>query len=172
MDGQTRPRLPPRIRDREDPARRKGGHKLEFAPGGSALSVSLHSARRAMRAVALVLLISFASAHAEVRRGNLTLDDLFDTKGTVDVAVSPSGQWFAGVIRVAERDMIVVANAETGESKVIATVGIRSAGDKLEARITAVYWKSDERILFRSSAVPADGVSSRHLLRSFKRLGQ
>jgi len=127
-------------------------------------------ARRCGKSLIACLLSVAGSVVTEAASpGPLTLDDLFDRKGVVDVAVSPSGRYLAGIVRQADNDVVLVVDAETGDHKVIARVGLKDAGEHLEARITSVYWKSDDRILFRSRALPSDHAS--RLLNSRKLAG-
>ena len=109
---------------------------------------------------------------APVTQTALTLDDLFSEAGAYDVAVSPSGNYLAAVVRRPDGDLLVVQDLAANQLKGITRIGHTDAGPKFDARMSAVYWKTEDRLLFRVSVSPAEGVSLRQLRTSgIMRLG-
>jgi dipeptidyl aminopeptidase/acylaminoacyl peptidase len=104
----------------------------------------------------------------------LSLDDLFsESAGAADVAVSPSGRYLAIVARRVTDDLLVLVDLDTGERKPLTRIGRDDAGPLLKFRIHQVFWKTDDRLLFRVETAPKDGVSYQQLTRSaIARLGQ
>src|SRR6185369_13952921 len=100
-------------------------------------------------------LLAAAAEHAAAR---LSLDDLFAEQGSTDVAVSPSGRYIAAVVRRQGDDLLALIDTGDGTLKGLTKVGRKDVGPRFEARITSVYWKNEDRILFRSTVSPADGV--------------
>ncbi len=100
---------------------------------------------------------------APVTQTALTLDDLFSDAGAYDVAVSPSGNYLAAVVRRPDGDLLVVQDLVANQLKGITRIGHKDAGPKFDARMSAVYWKTEDRLLFRLSVSPADGVSLQQL---------
>lgn len=102
-----------------------------------------------------------------------SLDDLFSEEGAQDVAVSPSGKLLGAVIRRKTEDVIVVMDLTTGDHKIISRAGRKEVGPKFDAHISTIYWKTDERLLFRVTISPSEGVSWRELTNgSYRRLGR
>ena len=54
---------------------------------------------------------------------------------------------------------VIVWDLETGKYQNIVSVAKDAVAKNTEARPIAVYWKSEDRILFRLSVRPRDGVS-------------
>ncbi len=107
-----------------------------------------------------------------VAQSPLTLDDLFSDEGAYDVAVSPSGNYLAAVVRRSDGDMLVVQDLAANQLMGITRIGHKDAGPRFDARMSAVYWKTEDRLLFRVSVSPADGVSLRQLrISGIMRLG-
>ena len=100
---------------------------------------------------------------APAAQSPLTLDDLFSAEGAYDVAVSPSGNYLAAVVRRPDGDLLVVQDLVANQLKGITRIGHKDAGPKFDARMSAVYWKTEDRLLFRLSVSPADGVSLQQL---------
>ena len=86
----------------------------------------------------------------------ITLDDLFSDLTTVDTAISPSGQYLAAIVRRDGKDILVIADLKTNKRTVIERVGFGDAGKTLVLSLRAVFWKSDERLLYRVAVRPAD----------------
>src|SRR5688572_8558353 len=108
----------------------------------------------------------------QATRSPPTLEDLFSDEGAYDVAVSPSGNYLAAVVRRSDGDLLVVQDLAANQLKGITRIGHKDAGPKFDARMSAVYWKTEDRLLFRISVSPADGVSLRQLrLGGIMRLG-
>jgi dipeptidyl aminopeptidase/acylaminoacyl peptidase len=85
-----------------------------------------------------------------------SLDDLFSGLNVVDAAISPSGRYLAIVLRRPEDDLLLVMDLQTSEKKVIQRSTPGQAGKRLEMHISTVYWKSDERLLFRVTVYPQE----------------
>jgi dipeptidyl aminopeptidase/acylaminoacyl peptidase len=101
-----------------------------------------------------------------------TLDDLFSTQTVPDMAISPSGRYVAAVLRNGDLDYLVVTDLQTGERRIIVKIDKKSVGKNTEASLIAVYWKSDERLLLRSSVSVEEGVSYSAVSdRSYLKLG-
>ena len=132
---------------------------------------------RMARALGVALLcnlgpaVSHAAEPAAPAR-TLTLDDLFSEEGARDVAISPSGHYLAAVVRRKDADLLVVQDLDTGKHLGIQKIGRKDIGPQYDARIVTVYWKTDDRLLFRLSIMPAEGVSwSRLANGGYRRLG-
>jgi len=88
------------------------------------------------------------------------------------VAVSPSGRYIAAVVRRQGDDLLALIDTGDGTLKGLTKVGRKDVGPRFEARITSVYWKNEDRILFRSTVSPADGVpTSRLAIQEYRKLG-
>ena len=88
--------------------------------------------------------------------GPLTLDDLYSDPTIADAAISPSGRYIVAVVSRPDSDMLVLMDLEQGSRRVISNIGHDVAGKKLDAHIIAVYWKTEDRILFRVAITPDD----------------
>jgi pimeloyl-ACP methyl ester carboxylesterase len=78
-----------------------------------------------------------------------SLDDLYSDLNIVDTAMSPSGRYVAIVVRRPTDDFLAVMDLQTNEKKAIQRARPGDLGKKLVMHISTVYWKSDERLLFR-----------------------
>jgi len=140
------------------------------------LNTSIRTLLR-MLCTCLALAIGPASIPAAAADGaaaalRLTLDDLFSKEGARDVAVSPSGRYLAAVVRQKDNDILVVQDLTTGEHKGITRFGRKDLGPQFDGWISTVLWKTDDRLLFRVTVTPADGVSWARLANGgFRRLG-
>ncbi len=85
-----------------------------------------------------------------------SLDDLYSGLNVVDAAISPSGRYLALVLRRPEDDLLLVLDLQTSKKEVIQRSMPGQAGKKLEMHISTVYWKSDERLLFRVTVYPQE----------------
>ncbi len=124
---------------------------------------------RALRWLATGLLVSLtATAETSVRVPSL--DDLFSEPALVSAAVSPSGRQVAMVHRSEDVDRILMLDVDSGQSRPIVQFDRKALGEGTEAHIRAVYWKSDERLLFRTGGTveTAGATVSR---RTYSRLG-
>lgn len=102
----------------------------------------------------------------------LTLDDLFSDDGTRDVSVSPSGRYLATVVVRKDDDLLVVQDLASGQRQSIMGLGRKDIGPQFDAHMVTVLWKSEDRLLFRISVIPAEGVSwSRLMGGGFRQLG-
>lgn len=122
------------------------------------------AARRAALAATLAMATIQAAAAPgtqPVSRASLTLDDLFSAEGVADVALSPSGQFVAAVIRGKDDDVLLLQDLLTGASQPLTRVDHKEVGKIFVSHITSVTWKSEDRVLFRVSISPAEGVSAR-----------
>jgi pimeloyl-ACP methyl ester carboxylesterase len=100
-----------------------------------------------------------ADAATGKTRRPLVLDDLFSEMNVVDSGLSPSGRYIALILRRKDDDLLVTYDLETGDKKVIQRTAVSSAGKALTLRIGTVYWKSDDRLLFRLHVRPIEGKS-------------
>jgi hypothetical protein len=82
-------------------------------------------------------------------RRALSLEDLYAEYTVVDSALSPSGRYLAIIVRSAADDQLFVLDIETSERTLAQRAAIDEAGARSEMRMSAVYWKTDERLLFR-----------------------
>jgi dipeptidyl aminopeptidase/acylaminoacyl peptidase len=98
-----------------------------------------------------------AAPTAPVQR--VSLDDLYAPVKLPDMAISPSGRYLATIVQVDAVAAVIVWDLETGKYQNIASVPKDAVAKNTEARPIAVYWKSEDRILFRLSVRPRDGVS-------------
>lgn len=79
----------------------------------------------------------------------ISLDDLFAEEGAVDAAVSPSGRYLAGISRTREDDLLVVIDLHTGKKTALSKLGRKQLGQRLDGYISEVYWKTEDRLLYR-----------------------
>src|SRR4249920_207321 len=84
----------------------------------------------------------------------LTLDDLYSDPSLPDAAVSPSGRYLVAAVSRPDSDMLVLMDLEKGDRRVLTNIGHDVAGKKLDTHIVTVYWKTEERILFRVAIAP------------------
>jgi len=85
-----------------------------------------------------------------------SLDDLYSDLNIVDTSISPSGRYLAFIVRRATDDTLAVVDLQTGEKKALQRSKPSDLGKKLVMHISAVYWKSDERLLFRVAVRPEE----------------
>ena len=127
----------------------------------------------ALSITAAFILPAFAAESPAPTGTPVSLDDLFSDDGARDVAVSPSGRYLAIVLRRDDHDVLYVMDLESGEHKGVQRAGKKDVGPNFDSRITTVYWKTDDRLLFRVSVTPAEGVSWSKLQNGgFRRLGR
>jgi len=100
---------------------------------------------------------AFAS-EAPVATARPSVDDLLAVEGSKFAAVSPSGKFIATVVRHKDRDVLVLIDATSGSMKGLARVALKEFGERFDAHITSVYWKSEDRLLFRVLVDQAEGV--------------
>jgi dipeptidyl aminopeptidase/acylaminoacyl peptidase len=86
----------------------------------------------------------------------VSLDDLYSELNIVDTAISPSGRYLAFIIRRPADDVLAVLDLQTNEKKAIQRGKPGDMGKKLVMHISTVYWKSDERLLFRVTIRPEE----------------
>lgn len=131
-----------------------------------------HRGWAALLALGLLAPAFSAEPAAPASLPSLSLNDLFAEEGAADIAVAPSGKYLAVVLRRSNEDMVVIQDLASGDHQPIALVGRKEVGPKFDARIEAVYWKNDDRLLFRLMVVPARGVSWEKLqLVDIRRMG-
>jgi dipeptidyl aminopeptidase/acylaminoacyl peptidase len=88
----------------------------------------------------------------------VSLDDLYSELNVVDSAISPSGRYLAVIVRRPADDVLVVMDLKTNEKKMITYTKPEQAGKKLFMHMSTVYWKTDERLLFRVTVRPEEGL--------------
>jgi dipeptidyl aminopeptidase/acylaminoacyl peptidase len=88
----------------------------------------------------------------------LSLDDLYSDLNLADAAISPSGRYLAYIVRRPTDDLLIVMDLQTKERKPIQKSIPDQAGKQLVMHISTVYWKSDERLLFRTSTWPKENA--------------
>jgi len=126
----------------------------------------------AVSAASLVSSALAGPAQSNAGAAVLTLDDLFSEDGIPDMAVSPSGRFVAAVVRHADADLLMVYDLSTDERKPLTRLSRSDIGPQFEARVESVLWKTDERLIFRVSIVPAEGVPWRRLMNGgYRKLG-
>jgi dipeptidyl aminopeptidase/acylaminoacyl peptidase len=84
----------------------------------------------------------------------LTLDELISDPDLRDAAVSPSGKYVALSLWRQNRDLVALMDLETRQTRVLTNIDHNVAGEKLNVRIENLFWKSDDRLLFRTSIWP------------------
>lgn len=99
------------------------------------------------------------AAPAEKPRHVMALDDLFSERNVVDAAISPSGRYLATILRRDDLDLLVTFDLQTGEKKAIQKAKTSDLGKYLFLRMATVYWKSDDRLLFRLTVRPVESKS-------------
>jgi dipeptidyl aminopeptidase/acylaminoacyl peptidase len=85
-----------------------------------------------------------------------SLDDLYSELNIVDTAISPSGRYLAIIVRRPTDDTLAVMDLQTNEKKALQRVKPGDLGAKLVMHMATVYWKSDDRLMFRVSVRPED----------------
>ena len=104
------------------------------------------------------LFVSGASAQQgaplKPRPKPLTIEDLISDPDLRDAAVSPSGKFLAAALWRLDSDMIVVMDLDSKATKVLTNISHDVAGKNLNVRIENLFWKSDDRLLFRTSIWP------------------
>ncbi len=105
-------------------------------------------------------------ASADPPAMSLTMDDLFSETGVPDMAVSPSGRFISAVVRRDDADVLAVYDLTTRKRTPLMRLGRDDVGPLFDARIQAVLWKTDERLLFWVSILPAKGVPWRRFQNS------
>jgi dipeptidyl aminopeptidase/acylaminoacyl peptidase len=124
-----------------------------------------------LAAAAMLALTAGTPAAAQVASPP-TLDDLFSDADTRDAAISPSGRYLAVVVRQEPNDVIVVQDLDTGERIVPTSINRTGAGERFQTRMSHVYWKNDERLLFRVQVRPKPGAKVENLTKgNFTKLG-
>ena len=88
-----------------------------------------------------------------------SLDDLYSDRNIIYTAISPSGRYLAFVVRRPTDDTLAVMDLQTNEKKAIQRSKPSDLGKKLVMHISTVYWKSDERLLFRVTVRPEEDVT-------------
>ena len=88
----------------------------------------------------------------------VSLDDLYSEPNVVDAAISPSGRYLAVVMRRATDDILVVMDLQSNDKKIITYTKPEQAGKKLFLHMSTVYWKTDERLLFRVTIRPDESL--------------
>jgi dipeptidyl aminopeptidase/acylaminoacyl peptidase len=115
------------------------------------------------------------SAHGASPAGpapaRVSLDDLFSEVRMPDVAISPSGRYLAGVLIGDGSSTVFVTDLENGTTRNVVGVGRDAISDKVDTVISAVFWKSDDRLLFRMGSYPRDGARFVYRWNNLKRLG-
>jgi dienelactone hydrolase len=89
-------------------------------------------------------------------RTPLTLDDLLADPDLVDAALSPSGRFLAVVLWRKDHDMLVLMDLENKTNEVLTNIPRKVAGATLEVHILSVFWKTEDRILFRTRILPEE----------------
>ncbi len=115
------------------------------------------------RLATLLVILATTIAHGAepvpaAGKGPLTLDDLYSDPTVADAALSPSGHYIVAAVSRPDSDMLVLMDLEKGDRRVIANIPHDVAGKKLDARIVTVYWKSEDRILFRAAIRPDENT--------------
>jgi dienelactone hydrolase len=88
----------------------------------------------------------------------VSLDDLYSSVRLPDVALSPSGRYLATVIRAEGIGGLLVWDLQTGKYNSIASIRTTAVGRGTVATLRSVYWKSEDRLLFRMAVTPDDGA--------------
>ncbi len=116
--------------------------------------------RRRRRAAASVLLVALLSGVPALRAQQpaavapashklLTLSDLFSERAIADAALSPSGRYLASVLRRAKDDAILLTDLQSGERKILLALGHDAVGKRLDTHMIGIWWKTEDRLLFR-----------------------
>ena len=98
-----------------------------------------------------------AMAHAGEPRPP-TLAELYSDEDIHDTAISPSGRYLAVAVRQPATEVIAVHDLDTGQTTVPTSIARDSAGAGFDTRMSHVYWKSDDRLLFRIQVRPKSGT--------------
>ncbi len=110
----------------------------------------------------MTLTVATASPPAEpspATAPRITLDDLHSDVQQPDVAISPSGRYLAGVVVGERSSALYVTDLESGTSRNIVGVDKGAMSRQTEAVISEVFWKTDDRLLFRMMVYPREGSS-------------
>jgi dienelactone hydrolase len=130
------------------------------------------SAIRRLLSLVVSLGLLGAAARAEEPRTPITLADLYSDEDTRDAAISPSGRYLAIASTQAGNDVVVVQDVDAGTRTIPISIERSGAGKDLDTRISHVYWKNDDRLLFRVQVRPRKGVDvAKYLTRRGTSLG-
>jgi dipeptidyl aminopeptidase/acylaminoacyl peptidase len=88
-----------------------------------------------------------------------SLNDLYSKLNIVDTSISPSGRYLAFILRRDTDDTLAVMDLQTNEKKLLQRAKPSDLGEKLVMHISTVYWKSDDRLLFRVSVRPEEDAN-------------
>jgi len=106
------------------------------------------------RYAAAVLCACLFSVGVNARPMPLTIDELVSDPDLQDAAISPSGKYIAVALWRKDSDLVAVMDVETKQTKVVTNIDHNVAGEKLNVRIENLFWKTDDRLLFRTSIWP------------------
>lgn len=114
----------------------------------------------------LILLLAFLSQAVlaqtpapPAKSHPVSIDDLYSELNVVDAALSPSGRYLAVIVRRPGDDILAVLDVRTAEKKPIQHALSGQAGKKLVMHMSTVYWKSDERLVFRVTVRPEEDAT-------------
>lgn len=110
------------------------------------------------RAAFSLMLLAFSALTRAADLRPPTLAELYSEEDIHDVSVSPSGRYLAIAVRQADKEVAVVQDLDTGQTTIPTSIDRNSAGAGFFARISHVYWKSDDRLLFRIQVRPKSGT--------------
>ncbi len=112
--------------------------------------------------ISLLLILASHAAFAQTTAAAAarlpSLDDLYSELNIVDTAISPSGRYLAIIVRRPTDDTLAVMDLQTNEKKALQRIKPSDLGAKLVMHISSVYWKSDDRLLFRVTVRPEEDV--------------
>ncbi|MEZ5500770.1 MAG: S9 family peptidase [Steroidobacteraceae bacterium] len=102
----------------------------------------------------------------------LTLEDLYSPVSLPDAAVSPSGRYLAFINRNEDEDQLFVLDLANGSSAAIIAMSRDKVVQKSDAYIISVYWKSDQRLIFRTRVVPdEDARTFTYTIQQYQKFG-
>jgi pimeloyl-ACP methyl ester carboxylesterase len=117
--------------------------------------------------------MAFAADPSAAQRAlpRVTPDDLFAEMQLPDVSISPSGRYVAGVLVGTDTSAVFVTDLQTGGTRNIVGISRDAISKQNDAVISDVYWKSDDRLLFRMGIYPKEGARIVTRAREFAKLG-
>ena len=90
------------------------------------------------------------AATPQAQMPRVSLDDLYGEETVPDTAISPSGRYLALVQRHDDRDELLVVDLEAKTTSGVMRIPRDAVTGGTLSFITAVAWKSDERLVFRT----------------------
>lgn len=120
---------------------------------------------------AVMSVVAHAASSSSPAAPRVSLDDLYSEVTRPDVAISPSGRYLARVVVGPESSAVFVTDLRAGTTAAAVGVGRDAISKQTESVISEVFWKSDDRLLFRMGIRPRDGARLTLRAETFSQIG-